>query len=127
VQTERTYKRQGKEQKMDTSNLAKEEKEEIPVEPVKEEEQPAVDERQEMVDALLESNEELTNRLAVAAMDATHEEKQMASDLIASLREELRIAKIELVAVKLSRDTFQRENVQLKSQVRLLQRKLGQA
>lgn len=85
------------------------------------------DERQEGIDMLIAENEELKARLAVAAMEGTPEEKAMAEQTINELREELRVAKIEMTAIRVSRDTFQAENAQLKRQVSMLQRKLKQA
>jgi hypothetical protein len=82
------------------------------------------DHKQEAIDMLLAQNEELKARVAVVAMDATAEEKQAATDLIAELQEELRIAKIELDAVKKSRDQYQSENSQLKKQVVAMQRQI---
>lgn len=82
------------------------------------------DHEQEAIDALIAENEALKSRLAVAAMEGTEEEKQAASELIDQLREELRIANIELVAVKQSRDRFQAENAQLKTQCASYQRQL---
>ena len=73
-------------------------------------------EHMEMVTELMADNERLADRLAVAAMEATEEEKALASETIESLREELRILKIELAAVKQSRDQFQSECAQLKKQ-----------
>jgi len=83
------------------------------------------DQNQEAIDMLLAENEELKARVAVVAMEGTPEEKQAATDLINELREELRITKIELAAVKQSRDSFQSENKQLISQVKMLQRQLS--
>ena len=80
------------------------------------------DQREEAIDFLLAENEELKARVAVAAMEGTPEEKQAATDLINELREELRITKIELAAVKQSRDQYQSENSQLKKQVLSMQR-----
>jgi uncharacterized ParB-like nuclease family protein len=80
------------------------------------------DQNQEAIDMLLAENEELKARVAVAAMEGTPEEKQAATDLISELREELRITKIELAAVKQSRDQYQSENSQLKKQVLSMQR-----
>lgn len=86
-------------------------------EPVAEE--PVTDngnEHDEMVAELVAENERVNDRLAVAAMEGTEEEKAMAAETIESLREEVRILKIELVAVKQSRDQFQAECAQLKKQ-----------
>ena len=85
------------------------------------------DHNQEAIDMLLAENEELKARVAVAGMDATPEERQAAAAMIDELREELRITKIELTAVKQSRDQYQSENSQLKKQVLSMQRQLKQA
>jgi len=76
---------------------------------------------------LLAENEELKARVAVVAMEGTPEEKQAATTLIDELREDLRITKIELAAVKQSRDQYQSENSQLKKQVLSMQRQLKKA
>ena len=78
----------------------------------------------EMVAELVAENERVNDRLAVAAMEGTAEEKAMAADTIESLREELRILKIELAAVKQSRDQFQSECAQLKKQCAMYVKKL---
>lgn len=93
----------------------------------KQEPEPVVeqdDQTKEAIDMLMTENEQLKDRLALAAMDATEEEKGMAQQTIDGLREDLRIMQIELVAVKASRDTYQKENAQLKSQIKSLMRKL---
>ena len=82
------------------------------------------DEHQEMVDALIAENEKLNDRLAVEAMEGTAEEKELAKNTIEDLREDLRLAKIEIVALQKSRDQFQNENAQLKKQVAMLSKKL---
>lgn len=76
---------------------------------------------EEAMQMLAADNETLTQRLAVAAMDATEEEKGMATTLIADYAEQIRILNIELVSVKLSRDRFQAENSELKKQVKSLE------
>jgi uncharacterized ParB-like nuclease family protein len=88
-------------------------------------EQPAQDDQnQEAIDMLLAENEELKARVAVAAMEGTPEEKQAATEMISELREELRITKIELAAVKQSRDQYQSECGQMKAQIKMMQRQL---
>jgi uncharacterized ParB-like nuclease family protein len=82
------------------------------------------DQQQEAIATILAENEELKARVAVVAMEGTPEEKQAATDLISELREELRITKIELAAVKQNRDQYQLENSQLKRQVMSMQRQL---
>ena len=93
-------------------------------EPEPEIEDVGVDEKQAAIDELIAENEKLIERVALAAMDGTEAEKNLAKETIDSLREELRITKIELVAVKQSRDTFQSENAQMKSQIKMLQKKI---
>jgi hypothetical protein len=82
------------------------------------------DQNQEAIDMLLAENEELKARVAVAAMEGTPEEKQAATEMINELREELRITKIELAAVKQSRDQYQSECGQMKAQIKMMQRQL---
>lgn len=79
---------------------------------------------QEAMQMLASENETLTQRLAVAAMDATEDEKALASSLISDYAEQIRMLNIELVSVKASRDRFQNENAELKKQVARLQRQL---
>jgi hypothetical protein len=81
-------------------------------------------ERDEAVAELVAENQRLADRLAVEAMEATPEEKVAASETIAELREQIRILEIENQSLKISRDTFQRENAELKKTVASLQRKL---
>jgi FtsZ-binding cell division protein ZapB len=57
-------------------------------------------------------------------MEASEEEKQAAGETISELREQIRILEIENQSLKISRDTFQRENSELKRTVASLQRKL---
>lgn len=80
------------------------------------------DQEQEALDHLSEENEHLKTRLALKAMDATEDEKDMARAKIADLNEEIMLLKIELSSVKVSRDAFQRENNELKKQIKAMQR-----
>lgn len=89
---------------------------EAPLEPP-----PVVD---EAVQELVAENQRLADRLAVESMDASEEEKLAASETIAELREQIRILEIENQSLKISRDTYQRENAELKKTVASLQRKL---
>lgn len=66
---------------------------------------------------LAAENERLSDRLAVEAMDASEEEKTAAAQTISELREQVSIMEAELSAVKASRDTYMRENKELKQQV----------
>lgn len=86
--------------------------------------EPSFDARDELIETLTKENSDLSDRLAVAAIGGTEEEKKMAETTIADLREKVRILEVELVAVKSSRDTYQSENMQLKKQVAMLNKKL---
>lgn len=109
--------RAAKEPKMKEPEL----KEPAQQEPPKAEE---FDPRDELIEHLTKENEDLTMNLALAHMGGTEEQQNEAREIINALREEIRVLKIELVAVKQSRDTFQSENQQLKQQVAMQQRQL---
>lgn len=81
----------------------------------------------ELIEMLQAENEELKDKLALGFMGGTEEEKNLAKQTIEELREELRITKIELEAVKISRGTFQNENHQMRKQITMLQAKLKKA
>jgi Mg2+ and Co2+ transporter CorA len=78
--------------------------------------EPDFDANAELVGLLEKENEELKDRLALGFTDGTDHEKNLAQQLIDDLREQLRVAEIELEAVKSSRDGYQRENSELKKQ-----------
>lgn len=78
----------------------------------------------DMVKELIAENERLQDRLAVGAMDASEDEKAMAQETIAELRQQVKNLTIELEAVKKSRDQYQMECTQLKKQVAMYQRQL---
>jgi ParB-like chromosome segregation protein Spo0J len=82
---------------------------------------------QEAMSELLANNEKLADRLAVAAMEATEEEKKLAEETITELRERIRVLEIELQSVKISRDQFQAENAEMKKQIAALNRKVKKA
>ena len=86
-------------------------------------EEPFVAEKDEAVQELLAENQRLADKLALNALPS-EAEKQAAGDTIAELREQIRILEIENQSLKISRDTFQRENAELKKTVSSLQRKL---
>lgn len=73
---------------------------------------------------LSEENDNLRDRLAVAAMDASDEEKLQAQTTITELRAQVKTLEAELDAVKSMRDTLMVENEQLKRQCVAQRRKL---
>ena len=85
-------------------------------------EEPVDPKLKEAIDYLTEENERLNARLAVDTMDATEEDKKRAEQLIAELRDEVKLLNIELAAVKKSRDQFQAENAQMKKQIIMLRK-----
>lgn len=74
---------------------------------------------QEAIDHLVEENEKLRDQLAVGMA----EDKDHTAKLIEDLREENKLLRIEVKALKNSRDTYQAENAQLKKQIAMMQRK----
>jgi uncharacterized ParB-like nuclease family protein/FtsZ-binding cell division protein ZapB len=78
----------------------------------------------DMVQEVVAENEQLKDRLAVAAMEATDEEKELAKETIDELRSIVKNLNMELDAVKKSRDQYQRENAELKKQVKMYQNQL---
>ncbi len=83
-----------------------------------------VSQQDEAVAELVAENQRLADKLAVHTMDATPEEKLAATETIEELREQIRILEIENQSLKISRDTFQRENAEMKKTIASLQRKL---
>lgn len=84
--------------------------------------EPYLDANTELVELLEKENVELKDRLALGFADGTVDEKNLAQHLIDDLREQLRVAEIELEAVKNSRDRYQKENSELKKQCAYNQR-----
>lgn len=113
------------ERNTETKRTKKTEKAEEPKETEESEEKKIDDERQkELITSLSEENTKLKDRVALAAFDATEEERNMAERTIAELREQVRILEIELEAVKKSRDTFQNENAQMRKQIAMMRKQL---
>jgi ParB-like chromosome segregation protein Spo0J len=105
---------------------AKPGKRELPAEP----ERTHADDSAELRDTVTElatENEQLRDRLAVEAMDASEEEKTHAAQTIAELRARVVTLEAENAALKSSRDGFMRENGELKKQVALWRRKAEKA
>ena len=82
------------------------------------------DARDELIAHLTKENDELTMNLALAHLGGTEAEQAEAREVMNAVHEELRVLKIELAAVKQSRDAFQSENQQLKAQCASYQRQL---
>lgn len=125
----RTVERAGKTYQQDTSRIGKTAapapraaSAPIPAAPAPAQED--LDHAREAVTILSEENERLSDRLAVEAMDASEEEKTLATETIASLREQVKTLTAELKAVKASRDSYMREVGELKKQCAAQRRQL---
>ena len=114
-------------EKPKTEDKPKSKPEEKPEEPVDSEAAEKLARSLELIDMLQAENQELKDRLALGFMDGTEDDKNLAKQTIEELREELRITKIELEAVKISRGTFQNESHQMRKQITMLQSKLKKA
>lgn len=81
-------------------------------------------ELKETVVSLADENTSLKDRLAVAVIACTEEEKTAALDTIESLRAEVKRLEIEVRALTDSRNSYQRENAELKRQCAMQRRQL---
>jgi len=97
------------------ANTKKDAKKEEPVdEPI--EDNQMLTELSNTVQELAEENKKLEARVAVAAMDATEEEKSSAHQIISDLQEQVKILEADNRVLKASRDSFQAEASEAKKQ-----------
>jgi uncharacterized protein YbaA (DUF1428 family) len=118
-----TYTRDGKKQVMKERNKA------IKSEATEEEVFDDDEIEKEMQDAavanLQKEYEELKDQLTIAQAASSDDiEKEKASSVIKDLRAQIRLLEIELKEMTISRDTYQRENGELKKQVTSLLKKV---
>jgi uncharacterized ParB-like nuclease family protein len=85
-------------------------------EPVQEDSR--VEELSETVDQLAQENERLKDKIAVGQWDATDIEKIDVQELIADLREQIRVLEIDNKALRESRDMYQARNAELMKAVK---------
>lgn len=85
------------------------------------------DPQAELLESLAAENEELKDKLAIAEMGGSSDGKDKATETIKELREKVRVLEAELDAIKITRNSYQTENGQLKKQVAMLQKKLKAA
>ena len=83
-----------------------------------------ISELNETVVALDFENKKLKDQLAIAGSGGTDAEKEIIAITIESLREEVRKLEIEMNAVKQSRDTYMRENGELKVQLKMQRKEI---
>ena len=86
-----------------------------------------LDEAKEAIAILSEENDRLNDRLAVAVMDATEEERTAAASTMDELRAENKTLRAALKAVTTSRDTLMNELAMVKRQCISLQSKIKKA
>jgi hypothetical protein len=77
-----------------------------------------VQELSETVDQLAQENERLKDKIAVGQWDATEIEKIDVQELIAELREQIRVLEIDNKALRESRDMYQARNAELMKAVK---------
>jgi chromosome segregation ATPase len=123
VKKETTYTRDGKQQKMKEKNTT------IKPEVTEEETFDDNEIEKEIQDAavanLQKEYEELKDQLTISQAASFDEiEKEKAASVIKDLRAQIRLLEIELKEITISRDTYQRENGELKKQVSSLLKKV---
>lgn len=120
----------GKEKTMDTSNLGKKPKAEPkdePKEEIEDDYDPTEEKMRELIDTithLADENTVLRDKIAIGQWDASEIEKIDAEEVIANLREQVRILEIDNQALRESRDMFQNRNAELIKTVNSLKKKL---
>jgi len=114
----------GQESTIDTSKMATKAPK---LEVVEEPQEDPVNELTDLVQQLEKENNILKDKIAVGQWDATEIEKIDVEDLIAELREKIRVLEIDNEALRKSRDHYQRENAELIKTVKSLQGKLKKA
>lgn len=122
--TKKKYKnKHGDESTIETKNIGKEKakKEEPPPPPP---EDHMVRELTDALTAVSQENALLKDKIAVGQWDASEIEKIDAEELIAELREKIRLLEIDNRALRESRDTFQNQNSELMRRVKQLQNDL---
>ena len=118
--------RDGKEIKLNTANIgSKNEKKFLGVQPIQEEN--FENEITAEMEAIVEENETLTRRLAVAAMEASDEEKRMAEDQLAQMAAEIKTLTATLNSSQTQANTYMNQVADLKDQVKYWKRRAEKA
>jgi hypothetical protein len=127
--TKKKYKdKHGNESTIETKNIGKtKEKKVKQEEPATESDDQIVRELTDALTAVSQENTLLKDKIAIGQWDASEIEKIDAEELIAELREQIRILEIDNKALRESRDTFQNRNSELMRTVKSLQNQLKNA
>lgn len=78
----------------------------------------------DLVDSLQKENDRLRDAIALGQWDASDIEKIDAEEVMADLRERIRVMEIEMDAVKKSRDTYQMQNAEMLRTIKAMRSKL---
>ena len=131
--TKKTYKdKHGNESTIETKNIGKTKEKKVKKAKKQEEPAPEADDHivRELTDALTAVSQEnilLKDKIAIGQWDASEIEKIDAQELIAELREQIRLLEIDNRALRESRDTFQNQNSELMRRNKSLQNQLKNA
>jgi len=129
---ERTYTtKQGTIATMQTGDIGKKKAKPAPAAPAPEvapEPVPEpINEAQEAIHILSEENDRLNDRLAVAAMDATEEERAAATETLDELRKENKMLRAMNKQLTISRDSFQNQVAEMQKQINRQRREIDRA
>lgn len=130
--TQKVVTRNGKTYKQETARIGKG-KPPTTAEPVEaptaveHERRDVADESASFIAELADENETLRARLAVGVMEGTEEEKREAAETITHLRLRVKALEAEVVALRASRDGFQREAAELRKQIKMNEKELKKA
>lgn len=111
----------GDKRTIDTKNIGRKKVDEPA--PVVDESDTKLDELTETINDLSEENKILKDKIAVGQWDASEIEKIDIHEVIADLREQVRVLEIDNKALRESRDMFQMRNVELMRKVKSIQAK----
>jgi ParB-like chromosome segregation protein Spo0J len=118
--------RDGKEIKLNTANIgSKNEQKFLGVQPDPQESYQ--DEINAEMEAIVEENEVLTRRLAVASMEASDEEKRLAEDQLTQMAAEIKTLTATLNSAQTQANTYMNQTAELKDQVKYWKRRAEKA
>lgn len=86
-----------------------------------------INEDKEAIAILSEENDRLNDRLAVAAMDATEEERAAAAATLEELRKENKMLRAMNKQLTISRDTYQNQVAEMQKQINRQRREIDKA
>lgn len=128
AKTEKKYStKHGTQATMKTDNMKKPSEPVVMMPPAESEANHELEELAAAHAELAEENAKLLDKLAVATMDATEEEKAAAANTLEELRMQVKTLEAELRAVKSSRDQLQAKNADMLKQIKYWQKRAEKA